>query len=508
MMNPNTGAILAMATTLGYDLNNPTDLTDAQEQYLSTLEERLLEEARLQGASGLLTDEELSEIASRVQSERANMWEVQWRNKAITELYFPGSVFKTVTAAMALEERVVTNSSSFHCHNAFTEVAGTRIRCWVYGRGSAHGTMNLTQAMRLSCNPAFIDIGTRIGIARFYDYMEAFGLTGRTGIDLFAEAHPIVTNRSTMSAIDLAMCSIGQTNKITPLQMITAFAATINGGYLVTPHVVERITDNDGNIIRNSNAGVRRQILSRETSDYMRTMLEDVVRENGGSNAYISGFRIGGKSGTSEKIDEYDPDDMRYVASFAAFAPADNPQVIMLVVVDEPMNGEIYGSRVAAPVVSAVFRESFAHLEIFPQFTEEEMAQQDTLVPNLVGASPLDASVMLNQRALTSQDVGEGRRVVRTVPEAGTPIGRGSTVVVYFCADEGLIETTVPDVYGMSVAQANQAITNAGLNIRFAGGAVGNNNAIATDMSIDPGTTLPRGTVIEVRFTVNEGHGG
>jgi stage V sporulation protein D (sporulation-specific penicillin-binding protein) len=509
MMNPNTGAILAMATTFGYDLNNPTVLTDSQEAYLQTLRERLIEETVMGSDSNLLSDEQLEGIDSRVQSERANLWEVNWRNKAVTELYFPGSVFKTVTAAMALEERVVTDNSTFHC-NAFVEIAGTKIRCWVYNRGRNHGSMNLTEAMRHSCNPAFIDIGSRVGVQRFYDYMEAFGLTTRTGVDLFAEANPIVTNRSTMSQIDLAMCSIGQTNKITPLQMITAYAATINGGYLVTPHVVERITDNDGNVIRGNNAGVRRQILSRETSDYMRVMMEEVVRANGGSNAYISGFRIGGKSGTSEKIDEYDPDDMRYVASFAAFAPADNPQVIMLVVVDEPMGDNFYGSQVAAPVVSAVFRESFAHLEIFPQFTEEEMQQQDTLVPNLLNLSTLDANVELNRRGLNSHEIGEGRRVVRTVPEAGTPIGRGSTVVVYFCEESAadLAESTVPDVHGMSVSSANTAITNAGLNIRFAGGAVGNNNARAASMSIEPGTSLPRGTVIEVRFAVDDGHGG
>jgi stage V sporulation protein D (sporulation-specific penicillin-binding protein) len=510
MMCPNTGAILAMATTLGYDLNNPTELTEAQERQLTTLRERLENEARMQSEGGGILADVMNDINSQVQNERARMWEIQWRNKAITELYFPGSVFKTITAAMALEERVVTGSSTFGCHGAFVEIAGTRIRCWVYGRGAAHGTMDLVQAMRLSCNPAFIDVGSRVGVSRFYDYLEAFGLTGRTGIDIPAEAHPIVVNRGTMSQIDLAMSSIGQTNKITPLQTITAFAATINGGYLVTPHVVERITDNDGNVIRGSEAGVRRQILSSETSDYMRAMMEEVVRANGGSNAYISGFRIGGKSGTSEKIDEYDPDNMRYVASFAAFAPADNPQVIMLVVVDEPTAGEIYGSRVAAPVVSAVFRESFAHLEIFPQFTEEEMAMQDTLVPNLISLSRFDTNVPLNRAGLTAYPIGEGNRVVRTVPEAGTAIGRGSVVVVYYCDDAAAnpAEATVPDVHGMSVSQANQAITNAGLNIRFAGGAVGNTNARAATMSVPPGTELPRGTVIEVRFVVDEGHGG
>jgi stage V sporulation protein D (sporulation-specific penicillin-binding protein) len=294
--------------------------------------------------------------------------------------------------------------------------------------------------------------------------------------------------------------------------MITAYAACINGGYLVTPHMVDRITDNDGNVIQDNIGGVRRQILSAETSKVMRDMLEEVVRANGGSNAYISGYRIGGKSGTSEKIDESPADNMRYVSSFAAFAPADNPQVIMLVVVDDPRGEHYYGSQVAAPVVSAVFRESFPHLEIFPQFTAEEQALQDTLMPNLVGLSELDATGALSRAGLLSppQIIGSGRRVVRTVPEAGAPLGRASTVVIHFSedADGDDAQTTVPDVYGMSVTAANAAITNAGLNIRFVGGAVGNENARAAEMSVPPGTVLPRGTVIEVRFTVDEGHGG
>jgi stage V sporulation protein D (sporulation-specific penicillin-binding protein) len=512
MMDPNTGAILAMATTFGYDLNNPTQLTQAQETELTAFREQLTENARSASdlPGGVISEEGMNTINAQVQNRRAGMWELQWRNKSVTELYFPGSVFKTITAAMAIEERVANlTSSSFSCGPGYIEVAGTRIHCWAYGRRN-HGTMCLTESMQTSCNPAFISIGSRVGVQRFYDYLEAFGLTARTGIDVPAEAFPIVVNRDRMGSVDLAMSSIGQTNKITPLQMITAYAATINGGYLVTPHVVERITDSDGNIVRGSDAVVRRQILSAETSAQMRQMMEDVVKANGGSNAYISGFRIGGKSGTSEKIDEYDPDDMRFVASFAAFAPADNPRVIMLVVVDEPMGGLFYGSQVAAPVVSAVFRESFQHLEIFPQFTAEEQAMQDTITPNLVGLSQLDAGARLNREGLNANNVGEGRRVLSTVPDAGTPIGRGSTVVVIYCEETAgeLTMATVPDVYGMGVTAANQAIANAGLNIRFTGGAVGNTNARASHMTLEPGTQVPLGTVVSVRFTVDEGHGG
>ncbi|MCL1831864.1 MAG: penicillin-binding transpeptidase domain-containing protein [Oscillospiraceae bacterium] len=508
MMNPNTGAILAMATTLGYNLNEPTELTEAQEQQLKEIEDKLTNEAKLQGE---ITKKVKKSIDGKVAKERSAMWEQQWRNKAITELYFPGSVFKVVTAAMALEEKEITPQTSYSCHNQYVEVAGTRIHCWAYGR-SGHDPANLTLAMRHSCNPAFINIGSRLGTQRFYDYLDAFGLTDKTGIDLPAEAGSIVANRERMSSVDLAMSSIGQTNKITPLQMITAYAACINGGYLVQPHMVDRITDNDGNVIQDNLGGVRRQILSAETSAIMRETLEEVVKANGGTNAYISGYRIGGKSGTSEKIDESTPGNMRYVSSFAAFAPADNPQVIMLVVVDDARGEQYYGSQVAAPVVSAVFRESFPHLEIFPQYTAEEQALQDTLMPNLIGRSELEMISDLNRAGLLEPPniEGTGKRVVHTVPEAGAPLGRASTVVVYFDDDsyQNAIDAVVPDVHGMSVTQANKALTDAGLNIRFMGGAVANVNARAMSMSVQPGEMLPKGTIVEVHFIVDEGRGG
>ncbi|MCL2754184.1 MAG: penicillin-binding transpeptidase domain-containing protein [Oscillospiraceae bacterium] len=511
MMEPNTGAILAMATTFGYDPNAPAALSEADEAYLEKERERLIDAARSESTlpGGVISQERMDSIDEQIQKRRHELWELQWRNKAVTELYFPGSVFKTITAAMALEERVATLDSTFSCGPGYVEVADTRIHCWAYGRTN-HGTMCMTQSITTSCNPAFINIGSRVGVRRFYDYLEAFGLTARTGIDAPAEARSIVVRRDRMSSVDLAMSSIGQTNKITPLQMITAYAACINGGYLVTPHLVDRISDADGNVVRGNTAVTRRQILSSETSAQMRKMMEDVVQANGGSNAYISGYRIGGKSGTSEKIDEYAPDDMRYVASFAAFAPADNPKVIMLVVVDEPMGGLFYGSQIAAPVVSAVFRDSFAHLEIFPQFTAEEQALQDTLTPYLVGLSPDAARERLNRDGLNFTSVGEGSRVLSTIPTAGTPIGSSSSVMLIYCEETAanLPLSTVPNVLGMGVSAANQAITNAGLNIRFSGGAVANTNARAAHMSLEPGEQVPPGTVVEVRFTVDVGHGG
>jgi stage V sporulation protein D (sporulation-specific penicillin-binding protein) len=527
MMDPNTGAILAMATTLGYDLNNPTELSESDEALVEELRLHLTQEALLENPlfTGRCEREEpcqrpernqddtrcgqckkRHEISSAVQNERAKLWEIQWRNKAITELYYPGSVFKAITVAAALEEKVVTLGSGFNCVGRVT-ILGEDIGCWHPG---GHGTLDLIGAITKSCNPAHIEMGERLGVQRFYDHLDAFGFTQKTGIDLFAEAHPIVRKRNEMSRVDLATSSFGQTNKVTPLQMISAFATCINGGYLVTPHVVDKITDNDGNVVKSGHAGVKRQILSRETSNQMRHILEEVVKANGGSNAYISGFKIGGKSGTSQKLDEYPEDHrMRYVASFAAFAPADNPKVIMLVIVDEP-NPEsepYYGSLVAAPVVSAVFKESFQHLEIYPQFTAEQQALQDTVVPNLLGLSQIDAGTRLNTVGLELRVIGSGSRIVGTVPASGAPIRRGSTVVVY-TEDQAPLTALVPDVRGMTVKQAIQAITDAGLNIRLLGGSIGNEKAIAEVMSVSPGELLEVGTVVDVHFAVNEGHGG
>jgi stage V sporulation protein D (sporulation-specific penicillin-binding protein) len=252
-------------------------------------------------------------------------------------------------------------------------------------------------------------------------------------------------------------------------------------------------------------------VLSEETSAQMRYILEEVVKENGGSNAYISGYRIGGKSGTSQKLGEYREDDgsMRYVASFCAFAPADNPKVIMLVVVDEPNPGGLpyYGSMVAAPVVSAVFKECFQQLEIYPQYTAEEQAVQDTVVPNLIGLSHIDSKSKLNSVGLEPNFIGEGNKIIRTVPAAGQPIRKGSTVVLY-TEERDSITAIVPDVEGMTISQAHQSFANVGLNLRPIGGAIDNAAATAQFMSVEAGTELTIGTVVDVQFAVNNGHGG
>jgi len=335
IMNCKTGAVLAMSTAPSYDLNNPSTLYSAYD--LQRLEELTASDA---------PQEEIDKL-------EATYREQQWKNKAITELYYPGSVFKTITCAAALEEELVSLNSTFSCYGVY-DVAGTPIKC--HQKNGGHGELTLQEAVTKSCNPSFIQIGQLLGSERFSNYLEAFGFTEPTGIDLPGESGSLYVKRENMGPVELASSAFGQTNKVTPIQMATAFCAVVNGGYLVTPYIVDKILDSDGNVVQTTQVQIKRQVISEETSAQMRSILENVVETNGGSNAYISGYRIGGKSGTTEKIDERNKllaetgeDKMTYVPSFAAFAPADDPQIVMLVMADTPTGTQYYGSAVAAP---------------------------------------------------------------------------------------------------------------------------------------------------------------
>jgi len=488
MMDPSTGAIYAMATSPGFNLNNPSQGTPVEQNIYESMKADV-KKIFTKDRKRVPTDEELD----------IEMLNMPWRNKAISELYFPGSVFKVITCASALEEKKVDLSSTFYCAGS-VNVAGTVIHCWSLG---GHGTLNLVEAITKSCNPAFIDIGQRLGKESFSDYFEAFGFTEKTGIDLPNEAESIYKKRKDMGIVELASSSFGQTNKVTPIQMITAYAAAVNGGYLVTPHVTDKIIDKNGNVIKTVESRVKRQVISEETSAIMRNILEQVVEANGGTNAAIKGYRIGGKSGTTQKLDEWSSAEMRYVSTFGAFTPADNPKVIMLVCVDEPLGGQYYGSAVAAPVVSTVFKEGLEQLEIYPQYTADELAKQDTNVPYIIGKSVMDATTRLNQDGLSAKFIGEGAHVLRTVPDSGQLISRSGTVVVYM-SDEPQTKAAVPAVIGMTAAEANTVITTAGLNIRISGGASANVKAKAVSQSIQPGVQAEKGTVIEVTFVVND----
>ena len=311
IMNAKTGAIVAMATSPGFDPNDPSHVY---------FESDKLTLAKM--SADKKTEEEIL-------AKKQEIWGKQWQNKAVSELYIPGSVFKMFTCASALEEEVVSLDSTFEC-SGIADVAGTKIRCWNIG---GHGVSNLTEAMIRSCNPAFIKIGQLLGVEKFSKYFEAFGFTEKTGIDLPGEADSLYVKESDMGIVELSSSAFGQTTKVTPIQMVTAAAAVVNGGKLVTPYVVDKIIDSDGNVVKSAQTVVRRQVISEETSATMRKILEDVVTANGGGNAYMSGYRIGGKSGTSEKIDDYNSGktpELRYVATFCAIVPIDDPEYLCL----------------------------------------------------------------------------------------------------------------------------------------------------------------------------------
>lgn len=487
IMNAKTGAIVAMATSPGFDPNDPSNVY---------FESDKLTLAKM--SADKKTEEEIL-------AKKQEIWGKQWQNKAVSELYIPGSVFKMFTCASALEEEVVSLDSTFEC-SGIADVAGTKIRCWNVG---GHGVSNLTEAMIRSCNPAFIKIGQLLGVEKFSKYFEAFGFTEKTGIDLPGEADSLYVKESDMGIVELSSSAFGQTTKVTPIQMVTAAAAVVNGGKLVTPYVVDKIIDSDGNVVKSAQTVVRRQVISEETSATMRKILEDVVTANGGGNAYMSGYRIGGKSGTSEKIDDYNSGktpELRYVATFCAIVPIDDPEYVMLVVCDEPTSGYIYGSAIAAPVVSAVFKEGLEYMGIYPQYTADELAQQDVTVPWVGGYNSIRAEAQLTAAGLKAEYIGstDGTEVTGQVPSAGTVMPSGRTVMLYM-GDIPLSDyrmSTVPNVIGMTVEEANKALSEAGLNISITGAATGS-EAKAVSQSVNSGLVVYRGSVIEVNFLVN-----
>ncbi len=486
MMNVNTGEILAMASTPGFDLNDKNSIYSDKDLAL---------------LSGITDEEEYN-------STYAALREQQWKNKAITELYFPGSVFKVITGSAALEERAISLNSTFDCGRVMI-VADREMHCW---STYSHGTQDFTTAMTNSCNPAFIQIGQALGKNKFYDYFKAYGFTEPTGIDLPGEASSIYVNTSEKGPVELASSSFGQTNKITPLQMITAYAAVVNGGYLVTPYVVEKIVDTNGNVIKTTQPSIKRQVISEETSAQMRQVLEDVVNTKGGSNAYIKGYAIGGKSGTSQKIDKTNEtgNENLYVSSYCAFAPADDPEIIMLVMVDEPtardQNGALmyYGSVVAVPAVVNVLKEALPHLGYYPEYTEEELEALGVTLPSVEGESVSIAKETLEALSLQVTVIGKGEKVIAQVPKMQEAVPRNGKVVLYTEENYETEYTEVPNVIGYGVSDVNSILTNADLNFMVGDGAANHSGAVAYSQNYAEGNIVPKGTIIEVTFIIKD----
>lgn len=476
VMDVKTGEILAMSTKGDFDLNSPFTIYD------STLAEKL---------DALSGDEKTAELA-KLQNQ-------QWRNKVISDPYEPGSVFKIITAAAALEEGVVKENEGFVCTGSY-RVGDRNIHCW---KTSGHGRESFSDGIMNSCNPVFMTVGSRLGGDLFYKYLEAFGLTEKTGIDLPGEATSITHSKTTLkNAVNLASSSMGQSFKITPIQIITAVSAAVNGGNLVTPHLVKQILDADGSVIENIGPQIKRQVISEETSKKLSLMLERVVAEGTGKNAYIMGYRIGGKTGTSEKLDKVylEGEKEDYIMSFLGFAPADDPQVACIVIIDEPRAGEVYGSAVAAPVCGSILGDVLPYLGIEPQYTSEELAKVNVTVPNIVGKTAHMGEAALQKYGLHGTIVGSGDRVIKQVPAAGQSVPRGGSVIIY--TEENAVQknVTVPNLIGLTAQEVNTRLAALGLNAKITGGGLDQSGCLSSKQSIAAGEKVPIGTVVEITF--------
>ena len=479
VMDVNTGAILGMATKGDFDPNDPFTITD---------------ETKLQELQAITDEEEYKE-------KRTEILQDQWRNKAITDTYDPGSTFKILTAAMALEEKAVSVDSTFYCPG-YRMVEGwpKPIRCWKYP--NAHGDQNLYKAIQNSCNPAFIDIGQKLGAENFLKYYKAFGLDKRTGIDLPGEETSIFHDeeRFLSNKVDLATASFGQNFQISPIQLITAVSAVANGGNLMQPYIVKEILAEDGSIVKSTEPTVVRQVISEETSELMCDILESVVSEGTGKNAYIAGYRIAGKTGTSEKKvrqAETGRTDL-YAASFIAFAPADDPQVAVLVVLDEPMVQQKTGGITAAPVVRRIMADILPYIGVEPAYSADELALQDIAVPNVTGKTEVEAASALEKAGLDYRVVGDGDTVTGQVPSYGAKIPGTAQVVLYMGGTKPEEPVTVPDVTGLSVAAARSQLEQAGLYMKGTGAADSTGNVVASKQNVTG--QAPVGTVVTVEF--------
>ncbi len=501
VMNPNTGAVYAMASTPDFDPNS----------YGTILDEELLAELEaLANTKGKDSDEYSAAVSAALNK--------QWRNKALSDGYEPGSVFKPITVAQALEEGLISVNDHFYCGGVKT-VGGWPIHCHKAG---GHGDQTLTEALENSCNVALMDIAEKIGADTFWGYLEDFGLFEATGIDLLGEGDSLFAKEETFTgpygASSLATYSFGQTFKVTPIQMIRAFSATINGGHLLTPYMVQSAEDSDGNTVYYREVEEMRQVISETTSESIRKMLESVVSKGSGKNAYMSGYRIGGKTGTSEKIGE-EGDDV--ICSFMGFAPVDNPQVIVLLAYDSPERSApgsnytptgtyISGGNITAPMAGKLLGSVLDYLGVEKQYTPEELAAADVRMPHVVGYELTVATSVLSQSGLRARTVGTGNKVVGQIPASYASIPGSSTVILYLSEEAPTDEVEVPDITGMTVVRAKETLEALGLFLRATGVVDYTDSEVtAVEQIIEAGTMVKPGTVIEARFVssvIDYGH--
>lgn len=477
VMQVDTGAILGMASIGNYDLNNPQALTEEEETEIAAIEDS---QERAAARNALLF--------------------AKWRNFLVSDSYEPGSVFKIVTAAAAVEENVLPEDFSYYCTGRI-KVATETIKC--HDR-DGHGSQNLKRGLINSCNPLFITVGQALGKEKFFEYFEAFGFTEKTGIDLPAENTPVagVSYHSLegMGIVELSSSSFGQSFQVTPIQMVTAISAIANGGYLMTPYVVAKQLDADGNVISETQPTVRRQVVSEETAATVADMMEAVVTEGTGKNAYVAGYKVAGKTGTSQKLGKSG----YYVASFGCFAPANDPEIAVLILVDEPV-GQINGGQICTPVAAQVIEKTLEYLGVERQYTEKELAKLDTTTPNLIGGSVENVKNILEEKGFEYKIIGDGDTVVSQMPTYNQSIPQGGIIVVYTEPEAERLTVTVPNLTQMTFSMANKYAVSAGLNIKISGNALNEGELISYDQSIAEGTEVEYGTTVTVYFKSNTG---
>ena len=475
-MDVNTGAILAMVTSDGYNLNDPYQLPSSEVDRIKQLpkEEQDKEESKALAA--------------------------MWRNKCVADTYMPGSVFKMCTASMALEEGKIKDNSSFTC-GGYMRVEDYDIGCSVT---SGHGTQTFLESFCHSCNPAFIQIGQLVGIDKFRDYYTAFGFSEKSGIDLPGEADDSFWPEGQMGMVDLAVASFGQNFSITPLSMITACAAVSNGGYVLQPYVVSKITDADGNVVKTMERKVKRQVISTETSERLCEMLAAYPEVNGAAGGAVPGYKVGGKTGTSEKIgieknvSSFGKD---YIASFCGIAPTDDPQIALLVFLDTPSGGGYYGSQIAAPLFTEIMSEVLPYLEISTDYKEEDLAYLNVSAGDYTNISSEEAVTKVSNDGFIPEIVGSGTTVVSQMPTVSSKMAQGGTIVLYTDNTTQPEKVTVPDFKNAVAYEVNGIAAMNGLNVSYNGAVSASGVAVA--QSVKEGTQVNKGTVIAVTFKAN-----
>ena len=505
VMDVNNGEILAMASVNGFDLNKPYAISDEQQKEIDSIDVQYLvkhDYIEEDADPSKLSESQKNELIEKAKAE-ANSAALarNWRNKAISDTYYPGSVFKMVTLSMALQEGVVNENSRFNCSGAFQLYEDT-IHCH---NTAGHGSQTYQECLLNSCNPGFIQIGQLVGKEKFWDYYQAFGFSDKTGIDLPGESddqffiHDGVEGN--MLDTDLAVASFGQNFSITPIQMITAASAVANGGRIVQPHVVKQILDANGKVVKNTSTETKRQVISESVSKEMCGILEENATTGSGKNGYVAGYRVGGKTGTSEKlIDVNDDGSDDYIASFCGFAPANNPQYAALVFFDAPLGGSYYGSEVAAPVFASIMSEVLPYLDVAAQYTDEEMSNIDTAAGSYTGQSIEDATKAAEADGFTVTVKGEGSTVISQSPATGASIPTGGTIVLYTDQSASTDKVTVPNFVGMGVSEVNGLAAANNLNVSMTG-MVSSSDGTSTSQSIPEGNQVSPGTVITVTFS-------